>query len=134
MPMRACTASLFLCVPAGMAVVPSAWTLEAPRALAALTRDQLAASVTRRDRGRLRSVLTQLIAGEPLEYAVVGGSISAGSTLGIHRREGMFLWHGRFLQWLNATFPNARHVRKKRHPELVISWCCHCGCSLARTE
>jgi len=90
----------------------AAWDAEAPHALRGLTTQQLAAAVTHKDQsGRLHRVLERLLNGEGLEFAVVGGSVSAGSTLGIHRREGLFLWHGRFLQWLNASFPDAAHRR-----------------------
>ena len=37
---------------------------------------------------RLRRVLAKLERGEPLTVAVLGGSISAGSTLGVHNRKG----------------------------------------------
>ena len=77
----------------------------------ALSASQVAAAVTHSDRGRLSNVLRQLLAGKPLEFAVVGGSISAGSTLGIHRRTSNWLWHGRVFQWLNHTYPNAEHRR-----------------------
>ena len=92
--------------------LPPAWYVAAPRTVDALTPPQLAAAVAHRDRsGRLQALLSRLVAGEPLEFAVVGGSVSAGSTLGIHRREGLFLWHGRLLQWLNHTYPDAAHRR-----------------------
>ena len=63
------------------------------------------------DRQRLRGVLRSLLLGQPIHFAVVGGSISAGSTLGIQHRKAAWLWHGQFFEWLNTTFPNAGHRR-----------------------
>jgi hypothetical protein len=58
---------------------------------------------------RLRAVLRRLEAGRPVTLAVLGGSISAGSTLGVHHRNGAWLWHGRLFQWINRTWPHAGH-------------------------
>ena len=63
------------------------------------------------DRRRLWRVLSRFVTGDPVHVSIVGGSISAGSTLGIQHRHAQWLWHGKLFSWLNATFPNAGHRR-----------------------
>lgn len=60
---------------------------------------------------RVRRVLARAQRGEPLTIAILGGSISAGSTLGVHNRKGSWLWHGRLFSWFNQTWPNSGHRR-----------------------
>ena len=31
--------------------------------------------------------------------------------LGVHNRKGTWLWHGRFFEWLNRTWPHPGHRR-----------------------
>lgn len=58
---------------------------------------------------RLWNVLRRLAAGQHVHVSIVGGSISAGSTLGIQHRHAKWLWHGKFFEWLNATWPHSDH-------------------------
>ena len=79
-----------------------------PEADAAFHRGHYQAAVAHAGNlARVRRVLTQAAAGEPIVFAVLGGSISAGSTLGVHNRRGRWLWHGRLFDWFNTTWPAA---------------------------
>ena len=104
------TTSLLLLAPIVSARRPM--PLGIPEADAAFTQPQLESAVAVAGRlTRLHRVLARLEAGEPIMFGVLGGSISAGSTLGVHLRRGRWLWHGRLFEWLNATWPHAAHRR-----------------------
>lgn len=68
------------------------------------------AVVTAGERSRLDPFLRRLASGHSVSVAVVGGSISAGSTYSILRgRQAASLWHGHVFQWLNSSFPQVEH-------------------------
>lgn len=71
-----------------------------------LTPQQCARAITNvGSRTRLWRVLRGLRQGRGIAFSVLGGSISAGSALGVQYREHAALWHSRVLRWLNASHP-----------------------------
>lgn len=86
-----------------------------PEADAAFSRGQYEAAVAHAGNlRRVRRVIARAAEGEPVTISVLGGSISAGSTLGVHNRRGNWLWHGRLFSWFNSTWPaaaGATHTR-----------------------
>lgn len=73
-----------------------------------LSNAQLASSVAHGGDGvRLQRLVGQLITGQPVSVAVVGGSISAGATYTTLRgSKASWLWHRLFFDWVNASFPH----------------------------
>ena len=85
-----------------LALATSEPPLGIPEADATLTREQFESGVAHTGNvARLQRVLAKAERGEPITMAVLGGSISAGSTLGVHHRKGAWLWHGRLFDFFN---------------------------------
>ena len=72
-----------------------------------LAPDALASSVAHAGDGvRMGAFASELATGRPLSIAVVGGSISAGSTFTAMRgQKSRWLWHQQFLSWLRVVYP-----------------------------
>ena len=103
---------LFLSLLASLATARASTTalppLGIPEADAAFSRGQYEAAIAHAGNlRRVRRVIARAAAGEPVTLSVLGGSISAGSTLGVHNRRGSWLWHGRLFNWFNSTWPAA---------------------------
>ena len=56
---------------------------------------------------RLRCLGQKLLAGQPTHLSVLGGSVSFGTTFTTSKSRALFHW--KVYQYLNSSFPNARH-------------------------
>uniref|UniRef100_A0A7S0IPL4 SGNH hydrolase-type esterase domain-containing protein n=1 Tax=Calcidiscus leptoporus TaxID=127549 RepID=A0A7S0IPL4_9EUKA len=56
---------------------------------------------------RMECLATKLLSGAPVRLAVIGGSVSFGTTFTTSRSRALFHW--KVYQWLNATFPGVTH-------------------------